>query len=69
MVLTGSSPFAGADMITFFAPALRWVDACSLVLKIPVDSMTTSILSSFQGNFVGSLIAKTLISLLSTLMD
>lgn len=50
IVFTRSSPFAGADMITFFAPAWRCVDACSFVLKMPVDSITTSTLRSFQGN-------------------
>ena len=38
-VMSGS--FAGAVIITFFAPASICCDAPSLVLKIPVDSTTT----------------------------
>ena len=40
--------------MTFFAPASRCFWICFLVLKIPVDSITISILFSFQGNLEGS---------------
>lgn len=53
-VLTCSGPFAGALMRTFFAPALRWRLADSLVQKNPVDSTTISALRCFQGSFEGS---------------
>src|SRR6185369_7201490 len=35
-----SSPLAGAEMITFFAPAVMWALALSASVKRPVDSMT-----------------------------
>ena len=37
-----SSLFAGAEMITFFAPASRCFAASSRFVKRPVDSTTTS---------------------------
>tara|TARA_B100000927_G_C16076465_1_gene313342 strand:+ start:319 stop:429 length:111 start_codon:yes stop_codon:yes gene_type:complete len=30
----------GAEMMTFFAPPLRWAEAASVFVKTPVDSMT-----------------------------
>src|SRR4051812_4439979 len=35
-----SSPLAGAEMITFFAPAVMWALALSASVKSPVDSIT-----------------------------
>lgn len=32
----------GAEMITFLAPPFMWVQAFSMVVKMPVDSMTNS---------------------------
>ena len=61
-----SSFFAGAEMMTFFAPASRWATAFSLAVKRPVDSTTTSTPSSFQGSWAGSFSAKTLRSSPST---
>ena len=37
-----SSPLAGAEMMTFFAPASRCFAASSRLVKKPVDSITTS---------------------------
>ena len=53
-IYIGVSSFPGAERITFFAPASMCALAFSLVKKIPVDSMTTSIPNSVQGNFSGS---------------
>jgi len=50
-----SSPLAGADITTFFAPAVKCFEAPSLSLKIPVDSITTSTPKSFQGRLEGFL--------------
>ena len=36
-----SSSVAGAEMITFFAPASRWPLAFVALVKMPVDSTTT----------------------------
>ncbi|GIT64782.1 MAG: hypothetical protein Ct9H300mP23_04090 [Nitrospinota bacterium] len=41
-------------MITFFAPASRCCLAASLLVKIPVDSITKSTSWSFQGSLAGS---------------
>src|SRR5262245_11219468 len=40
ITIVRSSPFAGAEMITFFAPAARWAFALSASVKRPVDSIT-----------------------------
>jgi hypothetical protein len=48
MVFT--SPFPGAEMMTFFAPASRWPLAFSESVNNPVDSMTYSTPSSFHGS-------------------
>jgi central glycolytic genes regulator len=37
-----ASPLAGAVMITFFAPAVRWLLALSAAVNTPVDSTTMS---------------------------
>ena len=56
-----SSFFAGAEMITYFAPASRCAFAFVASVKKPVDSMTTSTPRSFHGSFAGSFSARTLI--------
>ena len=63
-----STPFAGALIKTFFAPALRCFSAPSLSAKNPVLSTTTSILKSFHGSFSGSFSANTLMNFPSTTM-
>ena len=42
MTMVTSSSLAGAEMITFLAPLLRCWAASSRLVKMPVDSMTTS---------------------------
>src|SRR5215472_11568165 len=49
-----SSPFAGAEMITFFAPASRCLLAPARSVNLPVDSMTTSTPRSAHGKLAGS---------------
>jgi len=61
-----SGPVAGAEMITFCAPASRCLAASSRLVKKPVDSITTSTPSSPQGSAAGSFSANTLSSLPST---
>src|SRR3954463_5647090 len=60
MQIVMSSPFAGAEITTFLAPAARCLDALSLSVKRPVLSSTNSTPRSFHGSFSGSLIADTL---------
>ena len=49
-IVASSSPFAGADRITFLAPEVsRCFSSASLLVKIPVDSRTMS--TFFQGIF------------------
>src|ERR1051325_5015717 len=62
MQIVMSSPLAGAEITTFFAPAVRCLAACSRSVKRPVLSSTSSTPSSFHGSFSGSLIAVTRIS-------
>ena len=62
------SPFAGADIITFFAPALMCLLAPNSSLNTPVHSKTTSTSSLPQGNSSGSFLEKTLISLPLTII-
>ena len=50
MTMVMSSPFAGAEMTTFSAPASRWPLAFSASVKMPVDSTTTSTPRSPQGS-------------------
>ena len=66
MVTSGS--FAGAEIITCLAPADRCLPAPSRSVKRPVDSMTTSTFSDFQGSSFGSLTARTLIAVPSTII-
>ena len=56
-------------MITFFAPASRCLAAASRLVKIPVDSTTTSTPRSFHGNVAGSRTARPLNPLPSTTMS
>ena len=56
-----STSFAGADIITFLAPASICLPAEFLSKKKPVHSKTTSAPIFPQGNLDGSLSAKTLI--------
>ena len=53
MTTVMSSPLAGAEMMTFLAPAARWPLAFSASVKSPVDSMTYSTPSSFHGSSAG----------------
>ncbi len=64
-----SSPLAGADIITFCAPASIWdwgPGDLLVSLNTPVDSITMSTPRFFQGSFPGSLSAKTWITSPST---
>src|SRR5262245_11994724 len=63
-----SWPFAGAVMMTFFAPAAMCLAAPSRFVKRPVDSKTTSTPRSFQGSCAGSRSDSTLNSSPSTEM-
>src|SRR6516164_11099779 len=49
-----SAPSAGAEMMTFFAPASRCFAAASRLVKIPVHSSATSTPSSRHGSLAGS---------------
>ncbi len=55
MTTVMSSFLAGAEMMTFFAPAARWPLAFSPSVKSPVDSMTNCTPNCFQGRPDGSL--------------
>ena len=57
-----SSPFAGAEMITFFAPPSMCLRASFASVNRPVDSSTTSTPRSRHGSRAGSFSASTLIS-------
>src|SRR6516164_5058661 len=63
-----SAPSAGAETSTRLAPACRCAAALSLAVKMPVHSSATSIPSSFQGSWVGSLMAVTLMAPLPQVM-
>src|SRR5436190_3096320 len=63
-----SAPAEGADTITKGAPASRCIDACSLLEKIPVDSITMSSPRSDHGRAFGSRSARIWISSPSTSM-
>ncbi len=64
-----SSPVAGAEMMTFFTVPRRCSLACSALVNLPVDSMTTCTPSELQSSLAGSFSAKTRIFLPSTLME
>ena len=55
-----SSPFAGALMMTFLAPASMWARALSASVNRPVDSITMSTPRSPHGSWAGSLTWSTL---------
>merc|ERR1719311_1932484 len=57
----------GAEMITFLAPPLRWADALSMTVKMPVDSQTMSEPVSPHGTSSGLRTAKNLMDLPSTM--
>ena len=50
-VMSGLSD--GAEIITFFAPDFKCFKESFFDVKIPVHSITISILSFFQGSFAG----------------
>src|SRR5678815_810816 len=68
MTMVMSSPLAGAEMMTFFAPPLMCLPASSAFVKRPVDSSTMSTPRSFHGSAEGSFSAKTRTSSPSTQM-
>src|SRR3989344_9254973 len=59
MVGVTPSSLAGAEIITFFAPAVKCAPAFSLLVNLPVDSITTSTPNFPQGNAEGSFSANT----------
>src|SRR5215210_4770044 len=61
-----SGSVAGAEMMTFLAPASRCLAASSRLVNRPVDSMTTSAPRSLQGSAAGSFSDSTLTSRPST---
>src|ERR1700722_11756034 len=63
-----SSSLAGAEMMTFFAPASMCARALGPVVKMPVDSITTSTPRSPHGSLAGSRSARILIDLSPTWM-
>ncbi|CAB4726799.1 unannotated protein [freshwater metagenome] len=63
-----SSSVAGAEIITFLAPAVICFLASAAFVKIPVDSTTTSTPNLPQGIFAGSLSALTAIVLPPTVI-
>ena len=54
MTMVMSSFLAGAEMMTFLAPALMWAEASSVSVKKPVDSMTMSTPRAAQSIRAGS---------------
>ena len=58
-VVKSTSPFAGAEIITFDTFPPRCCDACSFEVKIPVDSTTIRHPSSDQLISAGFLSEKT----------
>src|SRR6476659_7623776 len=67
--MVASALSAGAEISTRLAPAVRWAEALSLAVKMPVHSSAMSTPSSFHGSFVGSRSADTLILPLPTLIE
>src|SRR5579863_7658244 len=63
-----SSSLAGAEMMTFFAPASMCARAAGPVVNRPVDSITTSTPRSPHGSLAGSRSARILIDLAPTWM-
>ena len=64
-----SSFFAGALMMTFWAPASMWALALSASVKMPVDSRTMSTPRSPHGSAAGSFSARMLISWPSMMIE
>src|SRR4051794_13349890 len=64
-----SGSVAGAEMMTFLAPASRCLAASSRLVNRPVDSITTSTPRSSHGSAAGSRSASTLTSRPSTVID
>jgi hypothetical protein len=64
-----SSFFAGALMMTFFAPASMWAFAFVASVKMPVLSRTMSTPRSPHGSAAGSFSARILISRSSMMID
>jgi hypothetical protein len=69
MTTVRSGSVAGAEMTTFFAPASRCLVAPSRLVKMPVDSTTTSTPRSFHGSSAGSRTARPLKPLPSTMIS
>src|SRR6478736_5530544 len=67
--MVASALSAGAETSTRFAPAVRCAEALSLAVKMPVHSSAMSTPSVFQGSFVGSRSAETLILPFPTLIE
>ena len=66
MTMVMSSSVAGAEMMTFFAPASRCARALAASVKMPVDSTTTSTPRSPHGRSAGpSLTSNALILVLA----
>src|SRR3954447_9159558 len=63
-----SGSVAGAEMMTFWAPASRCLAASARLVKKPVDSMTTSTPRSLHGKLAGSRSARTFSGLPSTMI-
>ena len=59
----------GAEMTTFFAPALMCASAFAVSVKTPVDSTTYSAPTSPHGISSGFIFAKNLTSLPSTMIE
>ena len=68
ITIVRSSPLAGAEMMTFFAPASMCALALSASVKRPVDSITYSTPRLRQGSSAGFLTARTLMARPATLM-
>src|SRR3989338_10464293 len=54
-----SHSLAGADKMTFFAPAVKCISKSNFLVNRPVHSITISTFKSFQGSLTGSFSAKT----------
>ena len=67
--MVASSPVAGAEMMTFFAPPALCPDAADASVKKPVDSTTMSTPWSAHGSCEGSRSAMTLTSWPSMAME
>ena len=65
MTMVMSSLEAGAEMMTFLAPACRCFSASDALVKKPVDSMTTSTPRSPQPRWAGSFCGKHLDALVA----